>query len=128
MMKGLRSSILVVVVLGCWSVDVMADPVPPASVSSEARERAREAFERGRQLYRLTQYAEALPYFVEAFKLIEEPGFIYNIAQCQRQLGHDDEAVKAYESYLAMIAPDDETRADVEIFLRDLAVRIANRH
>jgi tetratricopeptide (TPR) repeat protein len=105
-----------------------ASAAPRAAATAETRMKAKAEFERGRQLYRLTQYREALDAFVEAYKLLEEPAFIYNIAQCRRQLGQDEEAMSAYESYLAIAPANDEARNDVEVFIRDLAVRIAHRH
>lgn len=102
-----------------------ADEAPAAA--DEPHEKARAAFERGRTLYRLTRFDEALTEFAAAYQLLPEPAFLYNIAQCQRELGHDVAAVKAYEQYLATVPPDDPSRSEVETTMATLNARIADR-
>jgi tetratricopeptide (TPR) repeat protein len=102
-----------------------ADEAPAAA--DEAHQKARAAFERGRTLYRLTRFDEALTEFAAAYQLLPEPAFLYNIAQCQRELGHDEAAVKAYEQYLATAPSDDPSRSEVEKTIATLGARIADR-
>jgi tetratricopeptide (TPR) repeat protein len=92
-----------------------------------AEENARAAFEHGRTLYRLTRFAEALEAFSRAYEALPEPAFLYNIAQCQRELGRDDDAVKAYHQYLAAIPSADPSRTDVEREVATLEARIDAR-
>jgi hypothetical protein len=70
-------------------------------------------FERGTRLYQVGDYGQA----IEQFKAghIEEPdaSFVFNIAQCHRQLGHTNEALIAYRRFLTM-DPETSLRADVE--------------
>jgi tetratricopeptide (TPR) repeat protein len=74
---------------------------------------AREAYQKGSRYYDLRQYAEALDAFKRAYLNYEEPAFLFNIAQCHRALGHRDEALQFYRSYLRKLpnAPNrDEVR------------------
>ena len=64
------------------------------------RNKAREAYQSARQHYNLGEFAEALKDFKEAYRNYEDPSFLFNIGQCERQLGHKQEAVRAYRAYL----------------------------
>ena len=54
----------------------------------------------GQSHYNLNEFTEALQDFKEAYRLHPDPAFLFNIAQCERQLGDFDEAIKFYRSYL----------------------------
>jgi tetratricopeptide (TPR) repeat protein len=70
------------------------------TVSADDRARARAAFRAGSQHYNLGEFQAALDSFREAYRNFEDPSFLYNIAQCERQLGHTREAVREYRAYL----------------------------
>jgi len=67
---------------------------------AEDRERARQAFTEGRQHFDLGEYKEALASFKEAYRDFEDPTFLFNIAQCHRQLGDKEQAVRMYRTFL----------------------------
>ena len=71
-----------------------------ADGSDADRNKAREAYQSARQHYNLGEFAEALKDFKEAYRNYEDPSFLFNIGQCERQLGHKQEAVRAYRAYL----------------------------
>jgi len=54
----------------------------------------------GQSHYNLNEFSEALQDFKEAYRLHPDAAFLFNIAQCERQLGDFDEAIKFYRSYL----------------------------
>jgi tetratricopeptide (TPR) repeat protein len=80
---------------------------------------ARAAFERGTKAYNLAEYSRALDAYKEAYNLKADPALLFNIAQCHRLLGHADEAIALYRSYLRE-APDAKNRTDVEKRIEDL--------
>ena len=84
---------------------------PPAF--ADDRNAAREAFRRGSQHYKLGEFKEALQDFKAAFRAYEDPTFLFNIAQCERQLDQREEAVRQYTMYLAE-APDAANREEVK--------------
>jgi hypothetical protein len=61
---------------------------------------AKARYMSGQSHYNLNEFAEALQDFKEAYRLHPDPAFLFNIAQCERQLGDFDEAIKFYRSYL----------------------------
>jgi tetratricopeptide (TPR) repeat protein len=72
---------------------------------ADDKELARQAFGEGKRLYDIADYAHALEAFKKAYLQYEEPTFLFNIAQCYRQLDNKPEAARFYRSYLRN-APD----------------------
>ena len=70
------------------------------TAAADDRAHARAAFRAGSQHYNLGEFQQALDSFKEAYRNYEDPSFLYNIAQCERQLGHKREAVREYRAYL----------------------------
>jgi tetratricopeptide (TPR) repeat protein len=73
---------------------VRAAPADPAT------QKARELFEHAEALYALTRYDEALAEYERAYETKPLPGFLFNIGQCQRNLGHWAKAAHFYHEYL----------------------------
>lgn len=71
---------------------------PPAS--PEAQAAAKEHFARGETFFGEQRYAEAAEQYKAAYKAWPLDGFLFNIAQCERNLGHTDSAIDYFERYL----------------------------
>jgi hypothetical protein len=83
------------------TVPARAEPTPPGSPGRAAAvKKARDHFQTGQRLYTVSRYREALEQFKNAFLEIEDPVFLYNIAQCHRLLGENIEAVRFYRRYV----------------------------
>ena len=84
----------------------------------------------GLKLYRLGDYAAAIPEFETARAIIPLPAFLVNVAQCYRKLGELDRARDFYRRFLTEapsdIAPHHE-RADVVQILTAIDRQIAAR-
>jgi tetratricopeptide (TPR) repeat protein len=76
-------------------------------------------YRRGMTHYQLSEYREALSAFKEAFRVKNDPAFLYNIAQCHRKLGHAQDAITFYRTYLRR-APRAANRAEVERQITEL--------
>lgn len=79
------------------TVAVLLQAVPARADNKEV---ARQAFQEGRRLYDLNDFKSAVESFKKAYLNYEEPVFLFNIAQCYRQLNDKPEAVKFYKNYL----------------------------
>jgi tetratricopeptide (TPR) repeat protein len=90
-----------------------------AETTAREKQEARDHFKKGERLYRIAEYEAALTEFKAGFVMLGDPVFIYNIAQCHRQLGRTTEAIDFYERYLRA-SPEAGNRAEVERRLRDL--------
>ena len=71
-----------------------------ADPPSDAKQEAKARFISGQSHYNLNEFPEALREFKEGYRLYPDPVFLYNLGQCERQLGHPDEAIRFYRSFL----------------------------
>jgi tetratricopeptide (TPR) repeat protein len=97
----------------------------PASAQDDP-EVARAHSSRGTRLYEVGNYREALDEFKAAHLAKGDPAFLYNIAQCHRQLGDNELAVVMYKRYLNAF-PQAPNRVDVERRMHDLEASLAGK-
>jgi hypothetical protein len=97
-----RMAMTVTLLLSLTSQAQAQDQAPAASAGSTEQDkaRARDAFRRATHHYDFGEYQQALDAFKEAYNAYEDPGLLFNIAQCHRQLGQTEEALRVYRSYL----------------------------
>jgi len=79
------------VVLAALAATGRADELPAAARHYVA----------GKELYDAHLYRRALAEFEAGYVASELPGFLLDMAQCHRQLGERDDALRDYRSYLA---------------------------
>jgi tetratricopeptide (TPR) repeat protein len=96
-----------------------------SSANGEDRAAARAAFMRASQHYKLGEYKEALVEFKAAYRNFEVSTFLFNIAQCERQLEMREEALREYRMYLAE-APDAPNRDEVREMIARLEREVAS--
>jgi len=85
-----------------WGV-VLAALCLSASVwagAPAAEQKSRAEFQKGQTAYDLAEFKEALGHFTEAYRIKPLAGFLFNIGQCQRQLGAYKEAAFFFRRYL----------------------------
>lgn len=94
-------------------------PVPPATL-------ARARYNRGTSFYNLGRYKEALVEYEAAYLAIQDPPFLYDIAQCHRKLGNNKEALGFYRNYLR-VSPNAPNRPEVQKRIAELEreIRVA---
>jgi tetratricopeptide (TPR) repeat protein len=95
-----------------------------ASAHAEDKAKAQQAFAEGRQHFDLGEYKEALESFKLAYRNFEDPTILFNIAQCQRQLGNTEDAVAFYRKYLNKV-PDARNSAEVQATIDKLNATLA---
>jgi tetratricopeptide (TPR) repeat protein len=94
-----------------------------ANVARADKQQAETSYRRASQHYDLGEYAQALDDFKEAYRNFEDPSFLYNIAQCYRQLNDKPAAVRAYRTFLIKV-PDSPNRDAVEAMIAKLSKAI----
>jgi len=87
-------------------------------------ERAKALFADGNQHYSLGEMEQALELYKAAYRIKALPAFLFNIAQCHRKLGHHQEAVTMYQSYLAGV-PDAPNKTMVDSLIKESRDAIA---
>jgi hypothetical protein len=89
-----------------------------AEVSAAERE-ARRDFEEAEISYRGGRYAEAVVKYQSGYAAMPLPGFLVNIAQCQRRLGDLKTARATYREFV-LVAPDSRLVPEVEKLIHQL--------
>jgi tetratricopeptide (TPR) repeat protein len=76
-----------------------------AQAASEAEKEARAHFQAGEARFKAGAFDEALAEYQKGYESKPLPGFLVNIAQCQRRLG-DLKAARATYQKFVLVAPD----------------------
>ena len=93
---------------------VEAAPKRAAPAYDQKQEKlARGHFERAEKAFNLGRFDEALTGYQQAYEALPLPAFLFNIAQCHRNLRNREQAVFFYQRYLSL-APDAPNRPVVE--------------
>jgi len=103
---------------------VLTAALPPlaaqAQPAASAEETAKAKFKAGKQAYRLGDFDEAIALWKEAYRLKDNPAFLFNIGQAYREKGDLPKAVQFFENYLKDAPKDAENRAEVELRVAEL--------
>jgi tetratricopeptide (TPR) repeat protein len=102
---ALASLPLLVATLSPARAEGQARTAAPAKVKADDA-RARELFQEAQLAYSLGEFQKAMGLYSEAYRLKPLPGFLYNIAQCYRQLGDFKQAGFAYGRFIDASRPD----------------------
>ena len=98
----------------------------PARAGDDAKQEAKARYTSGQSHYNLNEFQEALQDFKEAYRLFPDPAFLFNAAQCERQLGHLEEAIQFYRSYLRN-KPKAPNRQEVQRRIEELQATLDAR-
>jgi tetratricopeptide (TPR) repeat protein len=79
----------------------------------ERRAQARKHFNEGTRWYELGHFDEAIKEYEQAYRSVDDPVLLYNLAQAHRQAGHTNDALRLYKVYLNR-APKAPNRSEVE--------------
>jgi tetratricopeptide (TPR) repeat protein len=104
---------------------LLARPAADASTIEE-KVKAREYYQKGITHYDIKEYAEALIEFKNAYRIVQDPAFLFNIAQCYRKLGQDVEALDYYRNFLRRF-PNAPNRSEVDRRIQELERELETR-
>jgi tetratricopeptide (TPR) repeat protein len=110
---------------------VLGAAAPARADEQRDTEQAKALYRVGTRLYNLGEYAQALENFKTAYRRKDDAAFLFNIAQCQRQLADYEAAGKSYRAFvreskdLPVATRDEVQRLIVEM---DKAVREGRSH
>jgi len=85
---------------GAASPGQAADMSQSTKAPKDPKQDAKAHFRAGQNHYNLNELPEALLEFKEAYRLYPDPVFLFNLGQCERQLGHLEDAIRFYRNYL----------------------------
>src|SRR5262249_61574174 len=106
-------------ILPCLLLVAVLAARPAVAASPEEKAKARELYQSGLVHYDLKEYGEALKAFKDAYRVVQDPAFLYNIAQCHRRLGQNPAALDFYRNYLRR-SPSAPNRGEVEPRIQEL--------
>lgn len=98
----------------------------PSAQAQDDVAAAKGHFQKGTRLYEVGDYREALDEFKAAHLAKPDPAFLYNIAQCHRQLGDAGQAVTLYKRFL-VASPNAANRTEVERRIAELEAVVGAR-
>lgn len=98
-----------------------ADRVDPATQA-----KADALFEKGQAMYLSDQFQGAIELFKQAYALVRDPVYLFNIAQSYRKVADCENAFDFYTQYLAA-TPNAENKAKVQQWLRELQPCVEDR-
>jgi tetratricopeptide (TPR) repeat protein len=88
---------------------------------------ADQLFEKGQASYQAGQYQEAIEEFKQAYELVKDPVYLFNIAQSYRKVADCINAHDYYEQYLRE-TPNAENKDKVNQWLSELQPCVDQRH
>jgi len=101
------------------AVLLIARPAAAAPPTSDEKAKAREHYQKGLVHYDIKEFSEALAEFKNAYRVVQDPAFLFNIAQCYRKLGQDVEALDYYRNY-ARRFPNAPNRGEVDRRIQEI--------
>jgi tetratricopeptide (TPR) repeat protein len=87
---------------------------------NSSRATAKAHYETATRLYEIREYDKALLEYKSAYLAQPDAAFLFNIGQCYRKLGQNQEALNFFQEYLKKASPDDPNRRKVEARIRDI--------
>ncbi len=103
-----------------------ANPQPEPHRQRKAA--ARASFISGSRAYERGEFELALNHFQQGYALVPQSGFLFDMAQCRRQLGQYRQAFYSYQRYLEEAGVSGENAAVVEALIDDVKVKQARLH
>lgn len=98
--------------------------VAAETLSEDAAKVAREHHRAGVTHYDLAEYGAALEEFKAAYRAVQDPSLLFNIAQCHRKIGQRADAISFYRSYLRR-SPEGANHVEAEHHIGELEREIA---
>lgn len=99
---------------------------PALAETPDAEQEAKRLYQDGTKAYNLGDYARAIMAYKEAYRLVANPFFLYNIGQAYRLSGEPASAVRFYKSYLNAM-PEAPNRVEVEGRIREIDETLARQ-
>ena len=111
----------------CLAVAIAPAFVEVAHADDPAERASRRHYDRGRRLFDLQKFQEALEQFQKAYDAKPIPDFLFNIGQCQRNLGDYEAAVFSFKKFLKL-DPDSPLREKVETTIDELERKLEKQN
>ncbi|MES1171768.1 MAG: tetratricopeptide repeat protein [Bacteroidota bacterium] len=119
-----RAPALLLCIWACVAFVDLAPIAAAVAAEAETERAARASFREGEAAYAAGKYADALASYQAGYNALPLPGFLVNIAQCQRRLGDLARARATYQTFI-MVAPDSPLVPEVRKLVAEVDVLLA---
>ena len=103
-----------------WVPTAHAAATQDGAKTEADKDAARSEWRRGTTAYNLGHYEEAAAHFETAYTLVQDPGVLFNIAQCYRMGGKLNQALERYRAFLRNASADAPNRNTAEKFVEEI--------
>jgi len=110
------------VILGLAACAALLGGAASARAQQPDYEAAKRHFLTGKDLFEKHEYLRAAAEFEAAYEITKDPVVLFNVGEAYEKAGKLDEAIRAYEGYLAQ-TPTAQDREDVEKRITDLKTK-----
>jgi tetratricopeptide (TPR) repeat protein len=112
-------------ILGVSLGTVACALLPTNAAAADARDAARALATRAATEFKLAHFQEALDLYTQAYERFPAPALLFNLGQCNKNLGHYERALFFFQGYLRD-KPDAPNRAAVETLIAEASKALAN--
>jgi len=114
---------LFVLVLGGAALPILTTATP--AVAADPRDDAKAISKRAATAFNVARFQEALDLYTQAYERFPAPALLFNLGQCNKNLGHFERALFFFQGYLRD-KPDATNRAAVEKLIAEATKQLAD--
>jgi len=119
LIKATRARLITVTVALIFVQFLALLPATARAATPEAERTARAHFQTGEARFKAGAYDEALAEYQAGYEVLPLPGFLINVAQCQRRLGDLKSARATYQKFV-LVAPDSPLVPQVKSMMAEI--------
>jgi hypothetical protein len=119
--------VMAVVQVMSWVPSAHAAGREDAAKAEAGKDAARSEWRQGNVAYDLGHYDEAAKHYDVAYTLVQDPAFLFNIAQSYRMGGKLDQALDRYRAFLRKASADAPNRSTAEKFVQEIKRKLEEK-
>jgi tetratricopeptide (TPR) repeat protein len=114
---------IVLLAAGGAALPLLATATP--AIAADPREDAKALSKRAGTAFKVARFQEALDLYTQAYERFPAPALLFNLGQCNKNLGHYERALFFFQGYLRD-KPDAANRAAVETLIAEAKKQLAD--
>ncbi|HEU0032207.1 MAG TPA: hypothetical protein VFQ53_16345 [Kofleriaceae bacterium] len=123
-----RLAAIALVLVTCVAPARAQPKLAPAPASETPQQRASKLFEEAQRHYEAARYREAIPLLEQAYQLVHDPVYLFNLGQAYRKLFDCVTSSNYYARYLAEATDADaKQREKIQVWIKELAPCVDQR-
>jgi hypothetical protein len=110
-----------------WVPNAHAEGNQDGASAKADKNAARAEWRDGNVAYNLGHFDDAAKHYEAAYKLVQDPAFLFNIAQSYRMGGKLDHALDLYRAFLRTTSSDAPNRDTAEKFVQEIKLKLEEK-